>query len=80
MDKQELLRRLTNGILLLKFVKKDGTLREMSATLLPNLIPKVSGTSNHPEHIIVVWDTVKKGWRSIDITNETLEVTGEVHV
>lgn len=67
-NKSFLLNALSNSIVTVKFVKKDGTEREMKCTLQESLITpyekktdreKVSSDTN-----ISVWDVESQGWRS----------------
>jgi len=58
------------GILIVEFVKKDGTVRSMTCTLDPALLPKFTDSDKpkverklSPE-VLAVYDTEAKGWRS----------------
>ena len=47
------------------FKKKDGSLREMFCTLIPEAIPEGISTGNAiSNEVITVWDLEAKGWRS----------------
>lgn len=52
----------------LTFIKKDGTERKMSCTLLENLIPQEFAPKNSgktkSEESLAVFDLEKQGWRS----------------
>jgi hypothetical protein len=63
--KENVLGLLKAGIVNIKFTKRDGSIRLMRATLVPELIgihsfSKAAG----PEHTQSVWDLEKGEWRS----------------
>lgn len=66
--KDWLLSLLHEGVVTVKFVKKDGSEREMKCTLKEDLIPlemKPKGTSKaKPSDSIAVFDVDVVGWRS----------------
>lgn len=78
MQKNELLKKLSEGVVNVTFTKKDGTERAMACTRSTTLIPK----SFHPKgetveeqeikDVIPVFDVEKQGWRSFNFT--TLKV------
>lgn len=51
----------------LTFTKKDGTIREMKATLKPGVVPEVNsdGTRKSSSNVVSVWDLEKNAWRSV---------------
>ena len=60
---------LHNGVVTVRFIKKDGTERVLRCTLQPDLLPQqtnleeaVSKTPN--VNVIAVWDLDNEGWRS----------------
>ena len=62
---QTLVNQLKLGIVTLNFRKRDGSLRKMRATLVPELIGIETYSRNTgPEHIQCVWDIDKDEWRS----------------
>jgi hypothetical protein len=57
---------LRDGVVDLTFVKKDGTIRNMKATLKEDLVAAVSGTGKiRNDESIAVTDTEINQWRSI---------------
>jgi hypothetical protein len=51
-----------------KFIKKDGTPREMLFTLRADLIPEVKGEPRKlPENLKTVYDLENQGWRTINL-------------
>lgn len=70
-EEQKLFREWLHGLLItnvveLTFLKKDGSVRNMKATLNPNSVAAVSGTSKKQnDEVIVVTDTEINEWRSI---------------
>lgn len=65
---------LSTETLKVKFMKKDGTVRDMLCTLRPDLLPPLAPNTlageptikSNPESI-AVWDLEQKGWRSFRI-------------
>lgn len=63
--KTQLVNNLKAGVVSIQFRKRDGTLRDMRATLSDELIEvSSSSSSTGPDHIQCVWDVDAKGWRS----------------
>lgn len=63
---------LQNNIVIVDFLKKDGTLRTMLCTLKEDYLPPVEFENlmqdrKRPEDSIAVWDLDKEGWRSFRI-------------
>ena len=59
------------------YTKKDGTERDVHATLIPNRIPEVKNPAPVKETHLTVFDTEKQQWRTLlvdQIRNVTLEV------
>jgi len=59
------------------YTKKDGTERDVHATLIPNRIPEVKNPAPVKETHLTVFDTEKQQWRTLlvdQIRNITLEV------
>lgn len=57
---------LADNVLRIEFVKKDGTLREMWATLQEEYIETPTYSANsEPAHLTTVWDVQKGGWRRV---------------
>ena len=59
------------------YTKKDGTERDVHATLIPNRIPEVKNTSPVKETHLTVFDTEKQQWRTLlvdQIRNITFEI------
>ena len=62
---------------IIAYTKKDGTDRDVHATLIPNRIPKVENPAPVKETHLTVFDTEKQQWRTLlvdQIRNITLEV------
>jgi hypothetical protein len=56
---------LQNGIVNIRFRKRDGSIRDMRATLVPELIGiETYSIAKGPEHVQCVWDIDKEEWRS----------------
>ena len=67
MTKSEILESLKAGKVDLEFIKSDGTLRKMVATLSDDLIVYANAPTNskkQSEFALPVWDTEVNGWRS----------------
>ena len=60
---------LKMGEVRLTFNKKDGTIREMKATLDQKVVPIVENTSSterkRSTEVVSVWDLEKSAWRSV---------------
>jgi len=66
-NKNLLISQLQNGIVNITFLKSDGTVRHMRATLCEQLMPAFEPkivTKKKSENSIPVWDLEKKEWRS----------------
>jgi len=57
---------LVDGVIEIEFLKADGTLRKMNATLQESVVPHVEANTERKANpdIQVVWDTTANGWRS----------------
>ena len=67
MTRSEILESLKSGKVDLEFIKADGTLRKMVATLSDDFIVYDSTPTNSKkqnDHALPVWDTEANGWRS----------------
>jgi|TARA_R110000823_G_scaffold17462_2_gene55094 hypothetical protein len=67
------MKHLYTGIVSLSFIKKDGTLREMKATLVTSEIPALhqkTSLPNNPQEIenVLVWDVENIGWRTFKMS------------
>jgi hypothetical protein len=64
---------LREGVVSVKFTKKNGTIRDMECTLLPFYIPedrRPKGTGNVTgENILRVYDIVEDDWRCFLVDN-----------
>ena len=65
-----------SGVVNFSFTKKDGTLREMNATLVTSQIPELNqkqSLPNHPTELdnVVCWDVDINEWRTFKVS--TLE-------
>lgn len=70
-DKKTIADMARDGVLMVKFQKTDGTLREMKCTLLQEYLPKLElndglQSEGHP-NVLAVWDVEANGWRSFRI-------------
>jgi hypothetical protein len=63
--KDNIVKALKLGVVPIKFRKRDGSIREMRATLVPELIGiETYSAAKGPEHLQCVWDVEKDEWRS----------------
>lgn len=64
---------LLNNVLVVKFTKKDGTVRDMICTLNPSLLPTVEKSDKEPMkenlEVIRVFDLEVKEWRSFRLNS-----------
>lgn len=75
-NKATLLSMLENRVVEVKFYKENGDLRILQGTLSEALLPEVEKDrmpDQSQENLVVVWDVVAEGWRSIR-TDRVLEV------
>ena len=70
-DKNEILNMLHNNTCIVKFEKKDGTIREMACSLSPQLVEeyvkKTDRVKVPNDNIVAAFDVEKKEWRSFRI-------------
>lgn len=72
MNREELVSKLQKGVVTVTFTKVDGSERIMKATLMPEFLPKVSGTTStrrKNKEVLPVWDIEKAAWRSFKLAN-----------
>ena len=67
------MKQLYTGVVKLSFTKKDGTLREMNATLVTSEIPEVHQKTQLPndpreQDNVLVWDVDQIGWRTFKMS------------
>tara|TARA_B110000879_G_C10747204_1_gene346433 strand:+ start:243 stop:524 length:282 start_codon:yes stop_codon:yes gene_type:complete len=67
------MKHLYTGVVSLSFTKKDGTLREMNATLVTSEIPEVHQKKELPndpreQDNVLVWDVDQIGWRTFKVS------------
>jgi hypothetical protein len=70
MKKEELRKLVIQNTQKVVFVKKDGTVRTMFATLRSDIIKvnkNSSFQSKEPVHLLTVWDVIAQGWRRINV-------------
>lgn len=62
----QLIKDLQEGERTIKFVKNDGTVRFLRATLRQGAVPGVKGTATSPRSsdVVTVFDVENQGWRS----------------
>ena len=72
-DKEAIVKMLREGVVIVKFTKKDGDIRDMKCTLLSSHIPQdkqPKGTTRPiDESVVRVYDVVAEGWRSFVLAN-----------
>ena len=79
-QRSELIEKLKQGTITVKFNKLNGEFREMTCTLQESLLPepaKVQSKQNNKEpkpETLSVWDVNAKGWRAFRI-EKIIEVT-----
>ena len=78
------LNNLHDNICLVKFTKKDGSIREMRCTLKQNFLPAQTDLEEHVQRkasieSISVWDLDKIGWRSFRIDSVLEFYVGDHH-
>jgi len=61
--------KLNQGEATFSFTKKDGTVREMTATLNPELIPGNRELKQSNEDLLRVYDLKVKGFRSVRLNS-----------
>jgi hypothetical protein len=65
-NQEQIKNALINNIIELEFLKADGSIRKMNATLKESIVPHVEASTDrkiNPD-TQVVWDTELNGWRS----------------
>ena len=75
-EKSEIVEQLKNRVVQVTFTKKDGTQRQMVATLIEEYLPPMdisSGSSTRKDNpdVVNVWDLDKSDWRSFRIDSVT---------
>lgn len=69
-DIEQLMKDLRNSARMVRFTKKDGSLRDLRCTLVANQLPEraqqaLEQPMRQPnETLVTVWDLDKKAWRS----------------
>jgi len=71
--RQLVMKQLHTGVVNLSFTKKDGSLREMNATLVTSEIPEIHQKKELPndpreQDNVLVWDVDQIGWRTFKIS------------
>ena len=66
MSIEKLRQTLSSNIVTVTFEKKDGSMREMLCTTMPEYLPEMTGesTSKPSDSLVTVWDLESAGWRS----------------
>lgn len=67
--KKELVSQLTKNVMSMLYKKKDGTERTVVATLIPDHLPEVTNPRKEQDHLVTVFDTDKKQWRTLIFDN-----------
>lgn len=72
-NREAIVEMLREGVVRVKFTKKDGEVRDMKCTLLSSHIPddkQLKGTAGPiDESVVRVYDIVAEGWRSFLVSN-----------
>ena len=72
-SREAIVEMLREGVVRVKFTKKDGDIRDMKCTLLSSHIPQdkqPTGTAGPiDESVVRVYDIVAEGWRSFLVSN-----------
>jgi len=72
-NREAIVEMLREGVVRVKFTKKDGDIRDMKCTLLSSHIPQdkqPKGTAGPiDESVVRVYDVVPEGWRSFVLAN-----------
>lgn len=78
LNKAELKESLSKSFASITFTKTDGTIREMTCTLISDHIPKINinETVRHVprqenDEVLAVWDVDKQAWRSFRLDSVT---------
>lgn len=71
LNRDEMIKQLTQGEVTIEFTKVDGTNRVMKATLQESVVPVTTGTSRAKDTNLVVFDTEKTAWRTVVIDRIT---------
>lgn len=74
-DKEKIFALLSSSICQIKFEKVNGEIREMSCTLLENIIPNNTFQIAFDDHKQNVYDIENSGWRSF-LWDSLKEVNG----
>ena len=77
MNRTEIINILENNIATVEFTKVNGDTRVMSATLMPDILPKATKTDPLSqkkvrainEEVISCWDVKADGWRGFRVEN-----------
>ena len=68
LSKSNIMNMLSKGVVSIKFIKTDGSERDMKCTLMEEIIKphekKTDREKKQNENVISVWDVDKEGWRS----------------
>jgi dihydrodipicolinate reductase len=67
LNRDEMIKHLTQGEVTIEFTKIDGSNRVMKATLQENVVPVTTGASRAKDTNLVVFDTEKNAWRTVVI-------------
>ena len=65
LNREQLVEMLVDGKAIISYTKKDGTARDVHATLIPSLIPEVKNPSPVKDSHLTVFDTEKQQWRTL---------------
>lgn len=77
MTKEEIESQLRQGVKVVRFTKKDGSVREMPCTLMETFLPAAEPSDplslkkirSLNDEVMVVWCTDKQAWRSFRVEN-----------
>ncbi len=65
LSREQLVEMLVDGEAIISYTKKDGTERDVHATLIPSIIPEVTNPTPVKETHLTVFDTQKQQWRTL---------------
>lgn len=66
---REIVAALGEGVIVVEFTKRDGTVRRMRCTLQEGVVPKAAFDMNdyNDYDLITVWDVDRGAWRSFSV-------------
>ena len=71
LNRDQLVEMLVESEAKIAYTKKDGTARDVFATLKPSMIPEVTNPAPVKETHLTVFDTEKQQWRTLLVISST---------